>query len=137
MIDVEIDPCAEHESLAHAAIPAPLALSRILTVAKACPACSVTVSGTGPCEWWALCRNAATTVRPHSLLGGVPICARCDAKVARLEGEPVRTCRVCGCTDEQACEGGCAWVAWVASDLCTRCAGLGYVPGEVPDAVEG
>lgn len=31
----------------------------------------------------------------------------------------VRACRVCGCTDFQACEGGC-W--WVAVDLCSSCA---------------
>lgn len=30
-----------------------------------------------------------------------------------------RACRVCGCTDCQACEGGC-W--WVAADLCSSCA---------------
>lgn len=28
-------------------------------------------------------------------------------------------CRVCGCTDERACPGGC-W--WVEVDLCSRCA---------------
>jgi len=134
VIDIEIEPCAEHESLAGLRVAEPGPFAHILTVAKACPSCSVTVSGAGPCEWFALCRNVATTVRPHPLLGAVPICARCDAKVARLEGEPVRTCRVCGCTDELACEGGCAWAG---ADLCSRCAGLGYVPGEVPDAVEG
>lgn len=31
----------------------------------------------------------------------------------------VRSCRVCGCTDENACEGGC-W--WVEDDLCSSCA---------------
>lgn len=30
----------------------------------------------------------------------------------------VRTCRICGCTDTQACEGGC-W--WVGTDLCSAC----------------
>lgn len=30
----------------------------------------------------------------------------------------VRTCRVCGCTDARACEGGC-W--WVEADLCSAC----------------
>lgn len=30
----------------------------------------------------------------------------------------VRHCRVCGCTDDRACEGGCAWVA---DDLCSAC----------------
>ncbi len=29
-----------------------------------------------------------------------------------------RTCRVCGCTDEHACEGGCTWVE---TDLCSKC----------------
>ena len=28
----------------------------------------------------------------------------------------VRECRVCGCTDNQACEGGCSWVE---ADLCS------------------
>jgi hypothetical protein len=31
-----------------------------------------------------------------------------------------RTCRVCGCTDEAACPGGCAWVPG-EPDLCTAC----------------
>lgn len=30
-----------------------------------------------------------------------------------------RTCRVCGCTDDEACEGGCSWIA---DDLCSECA---------------
>jgi hypothetical protein len=29
-----------------------------------------------------------------------------------------RACRVCGCTDDHACEGGCSWVE---IDLCSRC----------------
>lgn len=29
-----------------------------------------------------------------------------------------RTCRVCGCTDSNACEGGCCWVE---EDLCSQC----------------
>lgn len=33
--------------------------------------------------------------------------------------EPVPTCRICGCTDDHACEGGC-W--WVEADLCSTCA---------------
>jgi len=27
-------------------------------------------------------------------------------------------CRICGCTDERACPGGCFWVG---KDLCSRC----------------
>lgn len=30
-------------------------------------------------------------------------------------------CHVCGCTDEQACPGGCLW-ANAAATLCSRCA---------------
>lgn len=30
----------------------------------------------------------------------------------------VRSCRVCGCTDERACRGGCYWIG---PDLCSRC----------------
>lgn len=30
-----------------------------------------------------------------------------------------RKCRVCGCTDDRACEGGCHWVE---DDLCSTCA---------------
>lgn len=29
-----------------------------------------------------------------------------------------RTCRVCGCTDDHACPGGCCWVE---DDLCSAC----------------
>ena len=39
------------------------------------------------------------------------------------DGEPVaqvRTCRLCGCTDEYGCDGGCAWVD---DDLCSECLG--------------
>jgi hypothetical protein len=30
-------------------------------------------------------------------------------------------CRVCGCTDYEACDGGCEWVE---PDLCSQCLGL-------------
>ena len=30
----------------------------------------------------------------------------------------VRTCRVCGCTDARACDGGCRWVG---DDICSTC----------------
>lgn len=35
---------------------------------------------------------------------------------AEVDGEAC--CRVCGCTDDHACEGGC-W--WVQPDLCSQC----------------
>jgi len=36
-----------------------------------------------------------------------------------------RMCAVCGCTDEEACEGGCRWVE---DDLCSRCSSLHPYP---------
>ena len=30
-------------------------------------------------------------------------------------------CRICGCTWNNACEGGCYWVE---DDLCSQCAGI-------------
>ncbi len=36
-----------------------------------------------------------------------------------VDDEGVPACRVCGCTDEDGCPGGC-W--WVEPDLCSRCA---------------
>lgn len=39
--------------------------------------------------------------------------------------ELIRTCIVCGCTDEQACFGGCWWVSEASEserDLCSSCA---------------
>ncbi len=41
-----------------------------------------------------------------------------------------RMCAVCGCTDAEACEGGCSWVE---EDLCSRCAGT--YPDDSPACV--
>jgi hypothetical protein len=37
------------------------------------------------------------------------------------EWEPLFGCRLCACTEESACPGGCSWVEL---DLCSRCVGL-------------
>lgn len=36
------------------------------------------------CEWFALCDHVATQTRPHPVLGDVPICDRCAAKLDAL-----------------------------------------------------
>ena len=36
------------------------------------------------CAWFALCVRRATATRAHPILGAVPICTRCDAKVEWL-----------------------------------------------------
>jgi hypothetical protein len=51
---------------------------------------------------------------------------------ARALGEP-RTCRVCGCTDERACPGGCSWVE---EDLCSACAGEPCLPAGLQPALD-
>lgn len=43
------------------------------------------MTDTAICEWFALCDNPATTTRSHPILGDVPICDRCDAKVVAME----------------------------------------------------
>lgn len=40
----------------------------------------------------------------------------CSSGCPKLDGLPV--CRVCGCSEEDACEGGCSWVE---DDLCSAC----------------
>ncbi|MDA3643802.1 hypothetical protein LZ318_11815 [Saccharopolyspora indica] len=34
------------------------------------------------CEWFPACENEATTVQPHSVLGLVPICERCQERAS-------------------------------------------------------
>lgn len=36
--------------------------------------------------------------------------------------EDVATCRVCGCTENDPCPGGCHWVLDPEGDLCSECA---------------
>jgi cytochrome c5 len=53
-----------------------------------------------------------------------------------MTGIPLRSCRVCGCTDARACwdweTGPCHWVA---ADLCSACSfgGPAAAPGHGPD----
>jgi hypothetical protein len=41
-------------------------------------------------------------------------------RINAMAGAASPVCRGCGCTEWQACKGGCYWVE---SDLCSRCAG--------------
>jgi hypothetical protein len=48
--------------------------------------------------------------------------AAAEARTIRPDGKIVMTdavCRVCGCSDERACPGGCVWAE---PNLCSRCA---------------
>lgn len=44
-----------------------------------------------------------------------------------LADDDVDRCRICGCTDEAACPGGCSWVPdpLMAGELCSSCAAAG------------
>jgi hypothetical protein len=36
------------------------------------------------CQWFVTCDHPATTTEPHPILGAVPICDRCKAKIAAI-----------------------------------------------------
>jgi ParB/RepB/Spo0J family partition protein len=48
--------------------------------------------------------------------------AKATKKAGKAVGVDVGTCRVCGCTDDDACPDGCEWVE---PDLCSACADEG------------
>ena len=60
------------------------------------------------------------------LESGVDLAGKVPAEILKADRgadadpmeEKERTCRVCGCTEESACEGGCSWVE---EDLCSAC----------------
>jgi hypothetical protein len=51
---------------------------------------------------------------------GDEIARRVEAEAAAAAGENIQRCRVCGCTNLNACPGGCYWIK---EDLCSVCAG--------------
>lgn len=74
--------------------------------------------------------NSTTTVQitipktaPSDLLERVQAMARDLAENSGITVElaEIRTCRKCGCTDDQGCMFGCSWVS-DSEDLCTSCA---------------
>lgn len=69
---------------------------------------SVTLSGTDLTRPWSL----SVLELPD---GGVTLVA-----VELPEAMPVQRCRVCGCTDDRACPGGCSWAE---PGLCSQCVG--------------
>ncbi len=43
------------------------------------------------------------------------------ATILNRRRDKTRACRVCGCTDDRACPGGCYWAD---EDLCSACVGV-------------
>lgn len=68
--------------------------------------------------------SPAYTLQGHLITTGLVYCPEC--------APDVQVCRQCGCTDEAACEGGCAWVE---PDLCSACAGVKTF-GDLPEMEE-
>lgn len=50
----------------------------------------------------------------------LPITREQLQRLAVLQAFAGDECEICGCTDDRACPGGCAWVA---PGLCSSCAG--------------
>lgn len=46
---------------------------------------------------------------------------------------PIRRCPQCGCTDAQACAGGCSWVE--GSDLCSACYVVRYTDADLDQII--
>ncbi len=69
-------------------------------------------------------RNDQDTRPPAWTYGDLLITAH-DAVYCQTCARTVRVCARCGCTDEFACEGGCAWVTGASEpeQLCSACAG--------------
>jgi hypothetical protein len=44
----------------------------------------------------------------------------CGACRVSFESDVARSCRICDCTDDEPCPGGCHWVG---PDLCSSCEG--------------
>lgn len=63
-------------------------------------------------DWWPECNGEAGSCGDDDIW-------KCWQKyfLERVDQEPV--CRICGCTQENACPGGCYWVE---PDLCSGCA---------------
>ncbi|GGS84594.1 hypothetical protein GCM10010156_49030 [Planobispora rosea] len=63
------------------------------------------------------CLNLAASMGER--MGPVLVRLR-DAEAGHEEDEPV--CRICGCSENRACEGGCAWVPNpLGVDVCSAC----------------
>ncbi len=66
---------------------------------------------------WMLC-DPVLLDQPIPCKGSLGLWEVPSALNLKEEKEAVRTCKVCGCTDDKACRGGC-W--WVTPDLCSAC----------------
>lgn len=74
-------------------------------------------------------RRALRTLADHAskrmqlTIRDVEVAAAIERKARPDVDEDLATCRVCGCTDAEACPGGCWWVPdpELLGDLCSSC----------------
>lgn len=66
-------------------------------------------------------RRVYASYRGPDILAHIDFLDRLGERLAAGVGDwptPARSCRVCGCTDEYGCDGGCSWAG---PDLCSAC----------------
>jgi hypothetical protein len=67
---------------------------------------------------------AGHQLKPSAYAPQVLAAVLADLEQDTVDADPVPACRVCGCTEDQACEGGCHWVDDPQmGELCSRCEG--------------
>jgi hypothetical protein len=115
-------------------------IARSAAAGESCPAndpeaeglpCGPCVHGLRWCHWtnlagsctlpggpFEICKTAAAKDPLFAPTGFAAVATKAEIGQALADMESIRTCRVCGCTDDQACEGGCTWVE---DDLCSAC----------------
>lgn len=66
--------------------------------------------------------EAVTAREIAAYLNGLTDDEWAELRVVRAALPDEATCKVCGCTDSSACEGGCSWVANdLGVDICSAC----------------
>lgn len=65
-----------------------------------------------------LCGSAVPVVSATDFAAAIVMAFGHGQAVVANRARGRRTCRVCGCCELSACEGGCSWAA---ADLCSRC----------------
>ena len=112
-------PLAHHEPAHHEPAPA-AAQVKVIVPRNAWPVLSGALrSAVGADGRWTVRRTACDAVIPRALLPRVREVLRNTGAYAIEAHADVRQCDACGCVEQMACEGGCAWVG---AARCSRCA---------------
>lgn len=65
----------------------------------------------------------AQAAHPAGPCGSPSVCSVCQDLGWVPRDEDEARCRICGCTEDAACEGGCSWIPdpLGIGDVCSRC----------------